>query len=93
MRPISSEIAGRVIEVIPRDNDRVSKDQLLFRIDNEPYRIALAKAEIFGGLPEGGTAIIPHDNPHADLLARAAADTGAKVVRFGIGRISTEYGA
>ena len=42
---ISSEIAGRVIEVIPRDNDRVSKDQLLFRIDNEPYRIALAKAE------------------------------------------------
>lgn len=45
--------------------------------------IARAKAEIFGGLPAGGTAIIPHDNPHADLLARAAADAGAKVVRFG----------
>ncbi|MEK7258952.1 MAG: HlyD family secretion protein [Pseudomonadota bacterium] len=42
---ISSEISGRVIEVIPRDNDRVSKGQLLFRIDDEPYRIALAKAE------------------------------------------------
>ena len=47
--------------------------------------IAHAKAEIFAGLPAGGTAIIPHDNIHADLLARAAADAGAKVVRFGIG--------
>ena len=47
--------------------------------------IARAKAEIFGGLPEGGTAIIPHDNPHADLLAAAAADAGARVVRFGLG--------
>lgn len=46
--------------------------------------IAMAKAEIFAGLPKGGTAIIPHDNPHADLLARAAADAGAKVVRFGL---------
>ena len=46
--------------------------------------IAMAKAEIFGGLPKGGTAIIPHDNPHADLLARAAKDAGAKVVRFGL---------
>ncbi len=47
--------------------------------------IAMAKAEIFGGLPAGGTAIIPHDNPHADLLARAAAEAGARVVRFGTG--------
>ena len=46
--------------------------------------IAMAKAEIFAGLPKGGTAIIPHDNPHADLLAGAAADAGAKVVRFGL---------
>ena len=46
--------------------------------------IARAKAEIFGGLPKGGTAIIPHDNPHADLIAHAAADAGATVVRFGL---------
>jgi UDP-N-acetylmuramoyl-tripeptide--D-alanyl-D-alanine ligase len=45
--------------------------------------IAAAKAEIFGGLPAGGTAIIPHDNPHAALLAAAAADRGVRVVRFG----------
>ncbi|MEI6486310.1 MAG: UDP-N-acetylmuramoyl-tripeptide--D-alanyl-D-alanine ligase [Sphingomonadales bacterium] len=47
--------------------------------------IARAKAEIFGGLPAGGTAIIPHDNPHADLLAAAATAAGARVVRFGSG--------
>ncbi|WP_313671405.1 UDP-N-acetylmuramoyl-tripeptide--D-alanyl-D-alanine ligase [Sandarakinorhabdus sp.] len=46
--------------------------------------IAMAKAEIFAGLPAGGTAIIPHDSSHADQLARAAADAGAKVVRFGM---------
>ncbi|OSZ72593.1 UDP-N-acetylmuramoylalanyl-D-glutamyl-2, 6-diaminopimelate--D-alanyl-D-alanine ligase [Sphingomonas sp. IBVSS1] len=45
--------------------------------------IARAKAEIFAGLPAGGTAIIPHDNPHAGLLADAAAAAGARVVRFG----------
>ncbi|MBU6165161.1 MAG: UDP-N-acetylmuramoyl-tripeptide--D-alanyl-D-alanine ligase [Alphaproteobacteria bacterium] len=51
--------------------------------------IARAKAEIFAGLPAGGsgggTAIIPHDNPHADLLAAAATAAGARVVRFGVG--------
>jgi UDP-N-acetylmuramoyl-tripeptide--D-alanyl-D-alanine ligase len=45
--------------------------------------IARAKAEIFGGLPAGGTAIVPHDNPHTGLLADAAAAAGARVVRFG----------
>ncbi len=42
---VSSEITGRVVEVIPRDNDRVTKGQLLFRLDDAPYRISLAKAE------------------------------------------------
>lgn len=42
---ISSEISGRVVEVVPKDNQRISKGQLLFRIDDEPYRIALTKAE------------------------------------------------
>jgi UDP-N-acetylmuramoyl-tripeptide--D-alanyl-D-alanine ligase len=46
--------------------------------------IAQAKAEIFGGLPAGGTAIIPADNPHAALLEQAACDAGAAVVRFGL---------
>lgn len=42
---ISSEISGRVIEVIPEDNQRVSKGELLFRIDDRPLQIALARAK------------------------------------------------
>jgi UDP-N-acetylmuramoyl-tripeptide--D-alanyl-D-alanine ligase len=45
--------------------------------------IARAKAEIFSGLPAGGTAIIPHDNIHADVLAAGARAAGANIVRFG----------
>jgi|GEM_PF-6722117 len=41
---VSSEITGRVVEVIPHDNERVNKGQVLFRLDDQPYRIALAKA-------------------------------------------------
>ncbi|MEZ5528029.1 MAG: HlyD family secretion protein [Gammaproteobacteria bacterium] len=42
---VSSEITGRVVEAIPNDNDRITKGQLLFRLDDQPYHIALAKAE------------------------------------------------
>jgi UDP-N-acetylmuramoyl-tripeptide--D-alanyl-D-alanine ligase len=45
--------------------------------------IAEAKAEIFQGLVPGGTAILPHDNPHFALLQRRAFDVGAHVVGFG----------
>jgi UDP-N-acetylmuramoyl-tripeptide--D-alanyl-D-alanine ligase len=47
--------------------------------------IAEAKAEIFEGLEPGGTAIIPHDNPHVDILAEAAARYAGRVIRFGTG--------
>ncbi len=46
--------------------------------------IADAKAEIFGGLPPGGTAIIPFDNPYRDRLAGHARDHGARIVTFGL---------
>ncbi len=46
--------------------------------------IADAKAEIFSGLPAGGTAIIPHDNPHRDRLVAAAKAQGVNIVSFGI---------
>ena len=45
--------------------------------------IANAKAEIFEGLEEGGTAIIPADNPHSERLREAALQLGANVVTFG----------
>lgn len=48
--------------------------------------IADAKAEIFQGLEEGGTAIIPADSPHFGRLKEAALACGASVVSFGKAR-------
>lgn len=45
--------------------------------------IALAKAEIFGGLEPGGVAIIPADSPHYDRLKDAAERHAGAVVSFG----------
>ncbi len=46
--------------------------------------IARAKAEIFEGLEEDGTAILNADNPMFDLLSQAAEDAGASwIIGFG----------
>jgi membrane fusion protein (multidrug efflux system) len=42
---IAPEVAGRVLEVAVRDHSRVQAGDLLLRIDPEPFRLALAKAE------------------------------------------------
>jgi membrane fusion protein (multidrug efflux system) len=42
---ISSDVAGRIVEVAVDENQMVEKGQLLFAIDDEPYRIALMRAE------------------------------------------------
>jgi membrane fusion protein (multidrug efflux system) len=42
---VSADIEGPVVEVAVKDNQRVAAGDLLFRIDDEPYRIALAAAE------------------------------------------------
>jgi membrane fusion protein, multidrug efflux system len=41
---VSTDVSGIVAEVAVRENDRVEKNQLLFRLDDEPYRIALDSA-------------------------------------------------
>jgi UDP-N-acetylmuramoyl-tripeptide--D-alanyl-D-alanine ligase len=45
--------------------------------------IADAKAEIFGGLEPGGTAVINRDNPHHERLKARAVEHGVKIVDFG----------
>jgi membrane fusion protein (multidrug efflux system) len=39
--PISSVVSGRVIEVLARDNERVEAGAPLFRLDPEPFQIAV----------------------------------------------------
>jgi membrane fusion protein (multidrug efflux system) len=42
---VSTDVSGIVAEVTVRDNQRVEKGAVLFRLDGEPFRIALAGAE------------------------------------------------
>ena len=46
--------------------------------------IADAKGEIFHGLEEGGTALVPFDSPHRERLLAAARPYAAKVLTFGL---------
>lgn len=42
---VSSRVAGVVVERGVKENESVKVGQLLFRIDDEPYKLAVAKAE------------------------------------------------
>ena len=42
---IAPQVSGQVIEVVTHDNERVKKGQLLYRIDPQPFEIALRAAE------------------------------------------------
>ncbi len=48
--------------------------------------IAIAKAEIFEGLTDGGTAIIPLDSVYCPILQAAASKYAAKVITFGFNK-------
>ena len=42
---VNARVAGQVVEIAVRDNQHVRRGQLLFRIDPEPYQIAIEQAE------------------------------------------------
>ena len=42
---IASEVQGRIADLMIRDHAVVSQDEVLVRLDPEPYKLALAKAE------------------------------------------------
>lgn len=43
--PVSAQISGAVKEVLVEENQAVKAGQILFRVDQAPFRIAVAKAE------------------------------------------------
>ncbi|RJF91041.1 HlyD family secretion protein [Sphingomonas cavernae] len=45
MVSVSPDVSGRIVEVLVRENQSVKAGDVLFRIDPEPYRIALQQAE------------------------------------------------
>ena len=46
IRPISSPLSGRVLQVFVNDHEHVKPEQPLFQIDPRPYQLASKKAEI-----------------------------------------------
>ncbi|HUC60456.1 MAG TPA: HlyD family secretion protein [Alphaproteobacteria bacterium] len=42
---ISTDVSGRVVELDVKDNQRVAKGQVLFKLDDRPFRIAVEAAE------------------------------------------------
>jgi membrane fusion protein (multidrug efflux system) len=42
---ISTELAGPIVEVAVKENQHVSRGQLLYKLDDTPYRLQLAKIE------------------------------------------------
>lgn len=69
---VAPEISGRVTDVYVRENQRVKKGDLLYRIDPEPYRIALMQAEA-----AVGTARLQISEMKSDYSSKLA-DIGAK---------------
>jgi len=43
--PISADVSARVVAIEVKDNQQVAAGQVLFRLDDEAFRLALAKAE------------------------------------------------
>jgi membrane fusion protein (multidrug efflux system) len=66
---VSSEIGGMIIEVAVRENQQVKAGDLLFRIDPEPYRIAIdqANAEIANAQAKVTTMEMTADTMGADI--------------------------
>ena len=42
---VSPDVSGRVVEVAVHENEPVVRGQILFRLDDEPYRLALQQAD------------------------------------------------
>ena len=66
---VAAEIGGQIVDVRVRENQRVKKGDLLFRIDPTPYRIALAEAE----------AQLDAAQVQVQQLQTASAGTGADI--------------
>jgi len=77
MVSIAPEVAGRIIAVKVRENQQVKAGDVLFTIDDAPYRIALAEAE--ASLAD---ARIRVSQLRSAYVARGA-DVGAKLAELG----------
>lgn len=69
---VSSELSGRVMQVYVVDNQRVQKDQLLYMLDDRPYRLALMRAEAQLAEARGAVASLLQEYHHGELAVTNA---------------------
>jgi membrane fusion protein (multidrug efflux system) len=72
---ISSQVAGRVVQVLVGQNQAVQKGQLLFRLDPEPLKIALDAAEARLAKVRDDSGASRAGVHEADAALRAAEET------------------
>ena len=82
---ISPRVTGQVIEVGALDNERVSKGQVLYRIDPEPFEIAVRAAEANLAVAEQGVSVSTADVRSMEaMLVKQKTDLAAAEVLGGI---------
>ena len=74
---VASEVAGRVTAVEISDNEHVRKGAVLFTVDAEPYRLALAQADAALAQARMGVAELKAAYAVAVAQEKATADTAA----------------
>ncbi len=70
---ISSNVGGRVVEVAVRDNQPVRRGDLLYRLDDAPFRIAVRQAEA-----QLSAATLQVDSLKANYRQRSSQTTAAR---------------
>jgi membrane fusion protein (multidrug efflux system) len=73
--PISANIAGRISEIAAHENQAVHRGDLLFRLEDAPYRIAAnaARAQLAAARLQLTTLKADYQRRRAELVAAAAA--------------------
>jgi len=83
MVTVSGEVGGQIVEIFVREGEQVAAGQLLFRIDPEPYRIALARAQAdLAGAQANVIALANSSDLTGVDIAAAREDIGFAEARF-----------
>jgi multidrug resistance efflux pump len=78
--PVAAEVAGRVTQVLVRNNQEVKAGDILFEVDAEPYRIALvrARADLESTRRQIGASTAGIDSALAAVRAASANEVKAR---------------
>ncbi|EYD74788.1 Membrane fusion component of tripartite multidrug resistance system [Rubellimicrobium mesophilum DSM 19309] len=77
--PVSSDVAGRIVEVDVAENQQVEAGQAMFRLDPEPYRIALEEAD--AALAQARLSVAQLRSAYSTAQARLGAAQAIEEVR------------